>query len=90
MQPFVFSGIFPASPQPAKHERGIVRHPDGIRDFPTQHFLPFVKSIHRNQAAAFHERLPVRWRGIDRFKPRIDRFVRDLGIFGPGGNQGPS
>jgi hypothetical protein len=72
MQPFSFRVIFPALPEPGKYEGSSHQALSSTREIR----LPESDSV-------VFEGLAERWRRIDRCDPRIDRLVRDLGIFGP-------
>src|SRR6266404_8913866 len=88
-QPFPRFGIFPVFPKSGKGERASVFHGDRERQLRFSRFAPFVKSVCRNQAAAFCESLPERRRFIDGLSSRIDSPISDLRIFDPIWNQSP-
>src|ERR1700722_7096564 len=83
MQPLVVRWIFPTLPKTGEDKWRTVCHADRVRGFAPKNLLPLVKSIVRNQATGFHERLAIRRCGIDGLDPGIDRLVGDLGIFRP-------
>jgi hypothetical protein len=64
-------------------------HPNRIRDFASNDFLPFVKSVGWDQAALFLQCLSIRGRRINRLGTRIDRFERIFRILRPIQNQCP-
>ncbi len=70
--------FLPAFPEARENKGRIVLHPDRIGDLSADDLFPFVEAVLWYQAAPFFEGLPVRWRRIDPFHPRIDRFVRDF------------
>src|SRR6266481_1485947 len=88
-QPLPRFGISPVFPESGKGERASVFHGDRERQLRFSRFAPFVKSVRRNQAAAFCESLPERRRFIDGLSSRIDSPVSDLRIFDPIWNQSP-
>jgi hypothetical protein len=83
MQALLSRGIFPTFPETGKDEGRIVFHPDRIRDFFTDHLLPFVESVWWDQAAPFPECLAIRGRRTNRLDARIDRFVPNFRVFRP-------
>jgi hypothetical protein len=82
-QPLLSGWIFSPLPDTGKDERRIVFHPDRIRDFASDDFLPFVESVRWNQATPFLECLPVRGYRVDRLHRSIDCFVRYFRILSP-------
>src|ERR1700676_1312380 len=90
MQPLVVGRIFPTFPETGENKWRTICHADRVRDFASENLLPFVKSIDRDQAAAFQEGLAVRRCGINGLNPGIDRLRSDLGILGPIWDQSPS
>jgi len=83
------SRSFQFSQSPAKVNGRPVFHGDRERQLRFSRFAPFVKSVCRNQAAAFCESLPERRRFIDGLSSRIDSPISDLRIFDPIWNQSP-
>jgi hypothetical protein len=79
MQPFIVGRIFPAFPQPGKHEWRIVLHAYRVRNFAAENFFPLIGTIARDQAASFLERLEIARRGINGLHPRVDGLVCDFG-----------
>src|SRR5215813_11972515 len=79
-EPLSRFGIFPSFPKPGKGERPSVFHGDREWQLRLSRFAPFVESVGWDQAAAFCESLPERWRPIDRLGSGVDRPVSDLWV----------
>jgi hypothetical protein len=82
-QPFLSLRVLPTIPETSENERLIVFNLDRVRNFSSNHFLPLIETVCRDQAPPFSEGATKRLSGVNHLSPRIDCFEADFLVLSP-------